>query len=306
MHFFVNANYPFMKWRRIGYTFSIVTLILSVAALVVKGGPKWSVDFVGGTLVQIHTDREVSIADLREAISAIELGTAEIQRFGESTEYLIRADRSQYGEETGDRIVEALRGRLSGVQIDVRRTEDVGPKVGNELRTNAVWAMTLGLLAILVYIKVRYEFRFAASGVVALFHDILFVTGLLTLMGKEFSLGVMAALLTIAGYSINDTVIIYDRIREGMRTMRREPFSTIVDVSINRTLSRTVITSGLTLSCVVSLYLFGGEVIRDFALALLIGIVLGTYSSIFVAGAIVLDWRAYDQARAEKKRLAAA
>ncbi len=306
MHFFVNANFPFMKWRRIGYTFSVVTLLLSVIALVVKGGPKWSVDFVGGTLVQIHTDREVSIGDLRGAVSAIELGTAEIQRFGESTEYLIRADRTRYGEETGDKIVEALRGHLPGVGIDVRRTEDVGPKVGKELRTNAVWAVTLGLLAILVYVKVRYEFRFAASGVVALFHDILFVTGLLTLIGKEFSLGVMAALLTIAGYSINDTIIIFDRIREGMRTLRREAFGTVVDLSINRTLSRTVITSGLTLSAVAALYLFGGEVIRDFALALLIGIVIGTYSSIFVAGAIVVDWRAYDQARAEKKRLAAA
>jgi preprotein translocase SecF subunit len=306
MHFFINANYPFMKWRRIGYAFSIITLLLSIAVLLAKGGPKWSVDFVGGTLVQIATDRDVSIADIREAMSAIDLGTAEIQRFGESNEYLIRVDRALYGEQTGDKIVEALQGHLSGATIDVRRTEDVGPKVGKELRANAAWAVTLGLLAILVYIKVRYEFRFAASGVVALFHDILFVVGFLTLIGKEFSLGVMAALLTIAGYSINDTIIIYDRIREGMRTMRRESFGTVVDVSINRTLSRTVITSGLTLSCVVALYLFGGEVIRDFALALLVGIVIGTYSSIFVAGAIVLDWRAYDQTRAEKKRLAAA
>jgi preprotein translocase SecF subunit len=306
MHLFINANYPFMKWRRMGYTFSIVTLALSIIVLIVKGGPKWSVDFVGGTLVQVQLDREASVGDIRSALDEIGLGTSEIQRFGVTNEFLVRADRTRYGEATANTIIGALQTHLSGTNVLVRRTEDVGPKVGKELRGNAVWAVVLGLASILIYVKVRYEFRFAAAGVVALFHDTLFVVGFLTLFGKEFSLGVLAALLTIVGFSINDTIIIFDRIREGMRTMRREPFMYVVEHSINKTLSRTIITSGLTLSTVVALYLFGGEVIRDFALALLIGIVVGTYSTIFVAGAIVVDWRAYDTARAEKRRLAAA
>ncbi len=306
MHFFVNANYPFMKWRRVGYIFSLVTFAISVIGLVALGGPKWSVDFTGGTLIQILLDKPLEISAIRAALGPVGLDTGEIQRFGESNEYLLRVDRTKYGEKTAPTVVEALRTGLSGVSIDVRRTEDVGPRVGGELKRGAAIALTFGLLSVLVYVAVRYEMRFAAAGVIALFHDIIFVTGVLTIFHREFSLGVVAALLTIAGYSINDTIIVFDRIREGMRIYRREPFSDICDKSINRTLSRTIITSGLTLVSVVSLLLFGGEVNRDFALALTIGIAVGTYSSIFVASAIVVDWRAYDAARAEKKRRVAA
>lgn len=305
MHLFVNANYPFMKWRKVGYAFSIITLVIALAGLAVKGGPKWSVDFTGGTLVQIHTERAVDVADIRSALHSIGLATSEIQQFGESNEFLIRADRTQYGEKTAERIIDGLRQSLSGTNVEVRRTEDVGPKVGSELKWGAVKAILLGLVGVLLYVGIRYEFRFAAAGVIALFHDIVFIIGFLTIFNREFSLNVVAALLTIAGYSINDTIIVFDRIRENMRTMRRESFGDIVDSAINRTLSRTVITSGLTLATVVALLLFGGEVIRDFALALAVGIAVGTYSSIFVAGAIVVDWRARSQASAERKKAAA-
>jgi preprotein translocase subunit SecF len=277
-----------------------------VIGLVALGGPKWSVDFTGGTLVQVMLDAPRDIGAIRSALDAAGLGTSEIQRFGETNEYLIRADRSRHGDKTADVIVVALRAGLPGASVEVRRTEDVGPKVGTELKWGAVKALSLGLIAVLIYVGVRYEFRFAAAGVIALFHDVIFVTGAMTILGREFSLGVVAALLTIAGYSINDTIIVFDRIRETMRTARRESFADICERSINRTLSRTVLTSGLTMVAVMSLFLFGGEVNRDFALALMIGIFVGTYSSIFVAGAIVVDWRARDQARAERKRVASA
>jgi preprotein translocase subunit SecF len=302
MHLFVNANYPFMKWRKWGYIFSMVTLGIALIGLAVKGGPKWSVDFTGGTLVQIHVNQPTSVADVRAALDPIGLGTAEIQQFGESDEFLIRVDRSQYGEQTSQKVSDALRGGVAGGAVEIRRTEDVGPKVGAELKWGAAKALALGLLGVLVYVGLRYEFRFAAAGVLALFHDIVFVVGFLTILHREFSLNVVAALLTIAGYSINDTIIVFDRIRENMRTMRRESFSDVVDHAINSTLSRTVITSGLTMLTVVALFLFGGEVIRDFALALMIGIGVGTYSSIFVAGAIVVDWRARALASAERKK----
>lgn len=306
MHLFIKANYPFMKWRRYGYLFSGITLAASVIGLIALGGPKWSVDFTGGTLVQVMLDAPRDIAAIRGALAGADLGTAEIQRFGESNEYLIRSDRTKHGEKTADTIVEALRSGLSGATVEIRRTEDVGPKVGTELKWGAIKALSLGMLAILIYVGIRYEFRFAAAGVIALFHDVIFVTGAMTILGREFSLGVVAALLTIAGFSINDTIIIFDRIRETMRTARRESFEDIVERSINKTLSRTILTSGLTMVAVVSLVLFGGEVNRDFAVALMIGIFVGTYSTIFVASALVVDWRARDQMRAEKKRQVAA
>lgn len=302
MHLFLNAHYPFMKWRKYGYAFSLITLAIALIGLAIHGGPKWSVDFTGGTLVQAHFGRETTVADVRAALERIGFGAAEIQQFGGTSEYLMRVDRAQYGDQTANKVVDALRTHFSDTTVDIRRTEDVGPKVGSELKTNAAMALGIGLLFVLVYVGWRYEFRFAATGVLALFHDMIFVVGILTLLNMEFSLNVVAALLTIAGYSINDTIIVFDRIRENMRTMRRESFSDIVDTSINQTLSRTVITSGLTMMTVVSLLLFGGEVIRDFALALMIGIAVGTYSSIFVAGAVVVDWRAKAIASAERKK----
>jgi len=302
MHLFLSTHYPFMKWRKVGYAFSLITLSIALLGLIVKGGPKWSVDFTGGTLVQISVDSATNVGALRSALEPLGLAGAEIQQFGATNEYLIRVDRSKYGDQTTNRVIEALRAGAAGANIEVRRTEDVGPKVGSELKWGAAKALALGLLAVLIYVGVRYEFRFAATGVLALFHDIVFVVGILTILNREFSLNVVAALLTIAGYSINDTIIVFDRIRENMRTMRRSSFAEVVDESINNTLSRTIITSGLTMMTVISLLLFGGEVIRDFAIALMIGIAVGTYSSIFVAGAVVLDWRTRALASAERKK----
>ncbi|MFN0151586.1 MAG: protein translocase subunit SecF [bacterium] len=302
MHLFLSTHYPFMKWRKIGYAFSLITLAIALLGLIVKGGPKWSVDFTGGTLVQIGVGAPTNVGALRSALEPIGFAGAEIQQFGGTNDYLIRVDRSKFGDQTAIKVVEALRAGMAGTNVEVRRTEDVGPKVGSELKWGAAKALALGLLAVLIYVGVRYEFRFAATGVLALFHDMVFVVGILTILNREFSLNVVAALLTIAGYSINDTIIVFDRIRENMRTMRRENFSDVIDESINNTLSRTVITSGLTMMTVVALLIFGGEVIRDFAIALMIGIAVGTYSSIFVAGAVVLDWRTRALASAERKK----
>lgn len=306
MHLFLNAHYPFMQWRRAGYFVSAAFLVVALVGLAMHGGPKWSVDFTGGTLVEIGVGRPATIAEIRGSLEDLGLAASEIQQFGQSHVFLIRADRDRYGVDTGQRVVEAVQAKLFDTKVETRRIEDVGPKVGPELKMGAAKALFLGLLCILIYVGVRYELRFAAAAVVTLFFDVVVVVGILTLLNREFSLNIVAAILTIAGYSVNDTIIVFDRIRENLRLLRKDAFSNIVDKSINQTLSRTIITSGLTFSTVVCLYLFGGEVIRDFALALGMGIAIGTCASIFVASAIVVDWRAADQARSEKKRKVAA
>jgi len=300
---FQNANYPFLKYKKWGYAISLGLTLLAVGVIAARGGLRYSIDFTGGTLVQLKFDQPVESQQLREALSSMEgLSSSEVQRFGDPTDVVIRAQVAEGEEDVfGDRIENHLRQapQLEGREFDVVRTEAVGPKIGDELKTQALLAIVYALVLILIYVAIRFDLKFGVAAIAATVHDVVMSIGIFSLADKEISLAVVAAFLTIVGYSLNDTIVVFDRIREDLRGMRREPYATIVNTAVNQTLSRTFITSGTTLLVVLFLYFLGGSVIHDFAFALIIGIVIGTYSSIFIAAPLVVDWqRRFEEGRA--------
>ena len=291
------TNYNFMKVRNIAYIISAALIVLSLVMLLIHGGPKLSIDFAGGVLLQVKFGRVVPADAIRTALADAGFEGSEIQHVGDGSEVLIRAKQVGDTRELFRQVEAALQKEIPDLDVTLRRLETVGPKIGKELRGKAIWAVLWSLIGILIYISWRYEFRFAVGAVAALFHDTFITLGILTLAGKEVSLPIVAALLTIAGYSINDTIVVFDRIREQRRLLRRQKIMEIINISINQTLSRTVITAFTTLFAVLALYILGGEVIHDFAFAMLIGIIIGTYSSIFVASALVLEQALWSEAR---------
>lgn len=299
---FKDANYPFLRYKNWGYAISIGLTVLAVAVIAVRGGLQYSIDFTGGTLVQLKFEEPVESQVLRDALASVEgLSSSEVQRFGDPTDVVIRAYVPP-GEEIlfGDRIEAHLQQapELAGKDFQVVRTEAVGPKIGEELKTQAVLAVLYALALILVYVAIRFDLKFGVAAIVATIHDVIMSVGIFALADKEISLAVVAAFLTIVGYSLNDTVVVFDRIRENLRSMRRESYAAVVNASVNQTLSRTIITGGATLIVVLLLFFIGGSVIHDFAFALLIGILIGTYSSIFIASPLVVDWhRLFEEGR---------
>ncbi len=289
----VGTDIPFMKFRRIAYVFSGILLLATLGWFFTKG-PKYSVDFTGGTLLQVRTSQPVHADQLRQALEAAGLA-AEIQQLtGEAeNEYMIRFRTD------GDPVTlvqDAVAKSLPGVTLELRRNETVGPKVGSDLRQKALMAILTSLGAILLYVGIRYEFKFALGGVLALFHDVVITVGALMFTGREISLTVVAALLTIAGYSINDTIVVFDRIRERSKALRKEKHSRVMDLAVNETLSRTVITAFTVFLAALALFIWGGDVLRDFSFAMIVGVVFGTYSSVYVASAIALDiWISLDR-----------
>ncbi len=292
------TDIPFMKYRRMAYFFSGALILLTVGWLVVKG-PKYSVDFTGGTLLQVRTTPAAHADALRKALADGGFKGAEIQQLtGEAKDqFLIRVPSDTTDAKViAARITEAVTGHLEGVQVEQRRVETVGPKVGGELRQKALWAVLASLGSILLYVGWRYEFKFAVGGVAALLHDVLVTLGVLMFTGREVSLTVVAALLTIAGYSINDTIVVFDRIRERGKALRKEKHSRVMDIAVNETLSRTIITAFTVFLTALALFVWGGEVLNDFSFAMLIGVVFGTYSSVYVASALALDiWISLDR-----------
>ena len=291
---FRNANYPFLRYKNWGYAISIGLTLLALAVVLVRGGLKYSIDFTGGTLVQLEFDQPVESQALREALADMEgLTSSEVQRFGEVNDFVVRAQVPP-GQESDfrDRIESHLRGapQLEGKEFRVVRTEAVGPKIGGELKGQAIRAILYAMALIMIYVAFRFDVKFGVAAIVALIHDIVMSVGIFALVDKEISLAVVAAFLTIVGYSLNDTIVVFDRIRENLRSMRRESYAEIVNKSVNQTLSRTIITGGATLIVLLFLFFLGGSVIHDFAFALLIGILIGTYSSIFIAAPLVLEW----------------
>lgn len=290
------TDIPFMKYRRMAYIFSALILLATLGWFFTKG-PKYSVDFTGGTLLQIRTSPALAADAARSALDAAGFRGAEIQQMSGATnrdELLIRVQTDVKDPYAG--IQQAIAQRASGTQVELRRIETVGPKVGNDLRRKAVLAILTSLGVILLYVGIRYEFKFALGGVVALLHDVLVTLGLLMFTGREVSLTVIAALLTIAGYSINDTIVVFDRIRERSKALRKETHSRVMDIAVNETLSRTVITAFTVFLTALALFIWGGEVLRDFSFAMLVGTVFGTYSSVYVASAMALDiWIALDR-----------
>jgi preprotein translocase subunit SecF len=282
----------FMGKRMAAFIISGLLIIAGIVSLIVHGGPNYGIDFAGGTLIQVRFSQPVTAGEIRESLKDAGL-TGTIQRFGAegAGEYLIRLQTTSSDlEGLSATIKDALAKRFGGETFEIRRTEMVGPKVGKDLRRKGLQAIIFALIGILIYISFRFKFRFAVGAVVALAHDVMITVGVFSLTNKEFSLPVLAALLTIVGYSLNDTIVVYDRIRENMGRMRRELLEKTINISINETLSRTILTSFTTLIVVIILFLIGGGVIHDFTFALLVGIVVGTYSSIFVASPLVVLW----------------
>jgi len=299
MQFLVNVNIDFAKKRKPALIFSAVLLIVGLGSLIMHGGPHYGIDFLGGTSIELKFEKNISVGDVRSAVSDIGYGGAEIKSFGAANEILIRVQEQEQGTEISDAIKAGLTEAFPDNPYQVQLVEKVGPKIGAELREKAVWAVLIALLFILIYISWRFEFVFAVGAIAALFHDILITLGVFSVLNLEISLAIIAAFLTIVGYSLNDTIVVFDRIRENLKVMRRDTYETIVNSSINQSLSRTVVTSLTTMIVVLILYFFGGAVIHDFAFALIIGVIIGTYSSIFIASPIVIEW---EQRRADKKK----
>ena len=285
-------NIPFTRYRKIAVILSTAVNMAVLIALFVKG-PNLGVDFAGGTVVQLKFQQKVAIPDIRRALETVGLGTAVIQDFGEqgSNEYLVRLDKTS-GEigAMSEQIKKALSDQFGARNFELRRIESVGPKVGEDLRFRGVMSVLAATVMMGVYIWLRFELRFGVGAVIALTHDILVTVGALLLANYEFDLTIVAALLTVVGYSVNDTVIVCDRIRENMRKIKRENLESIINTSINETLSRTIITTSTAIMVLVALFFLGGAVIRPFAFALLVGFFSGVYSTIFIASPVILLW----------------
>ena len=332
------VNIDFIGKRKIAFAVSIVLIVLSLGSLALHGGPRYGIDFAGGTLIQVKFASPVEIGDVKQGLAESNLGNPSVQRFGEKqeNEFLIRTDISETANEDFARSLEAGLEKATGSKVEIRRVEMVGPQVGKDLREKALFAMFFALLFITVYISGRFEMKwltsfiiavaligaiyffslfkvsspflimialivtlvlfwflelkYAMGAMVALIHDVTITVGAFSLLDVEFTLPIVAALLTIIGYSLNDTIVVFDRIRENLRKYSRKPMATILNRSVNETLSRTLLTSGTTLIVVIALLILGGGIIHDFALAMTIGVIIGTYSSIYVANPILLAW----------------
>ncbi|MBA3027330.1 MAG: protein translocase subunit SecF [Desulfobacteraceae bacterium] len=335
-----DINLDFIGKRKIAYTLSLGLILLSIVSLISHGGPKYGIDFAGGTLIQVRFETPVKISALKSGLEALKIAGSSVQTFGDegTNEYLIRTNLSEEtgGEGFEDKLIEQFI-KSTGANPEIRRVEMVGPQVGKDLQEKALLAIFFSLLFIAVYISGRFELKWTLSGViaaalmggvylltlfsvsvafltvaaliitlilfwflelkyamgaiVALIHDVTITVGIFSLLGLEFSLSIVAAILTIIGYSLNDTIIVFDRIRENLQKYPKKQLDLNINKSINETLSRTILTSGTTLMVVVALFLFGGSIIHDFAFALLVGIGVGTYSSIYVASPILLAWQ---------------
>ncbi len=291
------TNFKFISMRYMAFIFSAILILSGITSLIIKGGPNYGIDFVGGTMVQVKFNKDgISLKQIRNILDELNLGDCLIQQFGEKedNEVLIRVEQSSSDlEGLSDTITQKLAEVFSVDAFEVRRVEMVGPQVGKDLRRKGILAIFYALFGILLYVAWRFELKFAVGAIIALFHDIIITIGIFSITDKEFNLPIVAALLTIAGYSINDTIVVFDRFRENFRLFRRKTYEEILDTSINQTLSRTILTSLTTLLVTACLLIFGGGVIRDFALALTIGVLVGTYSSIFIASPVVFIWHSF-------------
>ncbi len=333
-----DININFISKRKIAFFISLAMIIVSITSLLIHKGPRYGVDFSGGTLIQVKFSAPESLKNIKSGLASIDLGKSSVQQFGDQkdNEYLIRTDMSVITSQGFASKVQKALEASTGNEVNIRRVEMVGPQVGKDLREKALFAMFYALLFISIYISGRFELKWGLSGVmagalmgavyllsvfnvsvpyliaaaliitlslfwflelkyamgaiVALIHDVTITVGIFSIFDKEFTLPIIAALLTIIGYSLNDTIIVFDRIRENMRKYHKNPMEFIINRSVNETLSRTILTSLTTLVVVVALFSLGGGIIHDFAFAMIIGIIIGTYSSIYVASPILLAW----------------
>ncbi|MGE5894832.1 MAG: protein translocase subunit SecF [bacterium] len=290
---FKNTKIDFMGKRFIAFALSGILTILGIIAVfkVANGTANLGIDFAGGTEIQVKLEKPVNLLQVREALDKTGIRDFELQDLPTVNKVLIKLKKqvTEAGRLT-DTIINGLTKEFTDNVITVDSITEIGPKVGERLRKDALWAVIAATIGILVYIAWRFRFQFSIGATIATFHDVLAVLGIFFIMGKEINLILITALLTIAGYSLTDTVVVFDRIRENLRMVQKEPVFAVINRSINEVLSRTIITSFTTFLAALALFLFGGEVIHDFSLAMLIGIIIGTYSSIFVASPVVLLW----------------
>ena len=274
-----------MRTRKITALISIIAVIASIASISIQG-LNLGLDFSGGTLMELQYDRPANVEEIREDLVSQDLSSATVVYFGSDSDILIRV-RDNLGQERAENITSAL-AESSGAEIDLQRVEYVGPQVGEELREDGGLGMVAALLVVMLYVAVRFQYKFSIGAVVALFHDVIITLGLFSIFRWEFDLTVLAALLAVIGYSLNDTIVVFDRIRENFRSLRGKDPEEVVNISLTQTLSRTIITGMTTLLVLVVLFIMGGEMIHYFSLALILGIIIGTYSSIYVASSVVL------------------
>ena len=280
----------FNKLYKLFNIMSAFLIVISIFLLFFKG-LNFGVDFKGGTLIELRAnDKKVNVMSLRDSFNNMNLGNINIKKFGNENDFLIKIEKKDRSANS----IEIIKKNLSeniGSSFDFRRVENVGPKVSSELLKSGIIAIALSLAAMLFYIWIRFEWQFSLGAILAIFHDVIITLGLFSLFGLEINLSIVAAILTIVGYSMNDTVVIYDRVRENLRKFSDVKIFDLTNISINETLSRTIITSVTTLLALVSIYLFGGEILKGFSLAMIMGVVLGTYSSIYIANPILVKLR---------------
>ena len=287
------THFDFMGRIKAAVTFSVILILIGLGSVAVSGGLKFGIDFAGGTLIQLQFKSSPDIEVIRDGLKTIGLGESTIQEFGSKKDILIRVQRSEEKlEAVGSMVRKSLMGKFNIDEITVERVEMVGPKVGRDLREKALLSILYAIIGIVIYISWRFELQYAIAAIIALVHDVLVTMGAFSIFDKEFTLVIVAAFLTIIGYSLNDTIVVFDRIRENLRRKGKSSISDMINTSINQTLSRTLLTSGTTLMVVIALFFFGGEIIHDFSFALLVGVFIGTYSSVFIASVFLVYWDA--------------
>ena len=282
-----------IKFNRFYTQFNIISSILIIASLVllIFKGLNFGIDFKGGTLIELRSsESKINVSSLRDNLSQMNLGDVSVKRFGNDLDYLVKFENKNNKEN----IINEIKSNLDksfGNNFDFRRVENVGPKVSSELLRSGIIAISFSLAIMLIYIWIRFEWQFSLGAIIALFHDVIITLGLFSLLGLEINLSIIAAVLTIVGYSMNDTVVIFDRVRENLRKYSDIKIFELTNISINETLSRTIITSVTTLLALLAIYFFGGEILKGFSLAMILGVIFGTYSSIYIANTVLVRLR---------------
>jgi preprotein translocase SecF subunit len=306
---FKAPSFDFIGKRRWAYVVSLVFIAVGLVSMWGQGGLRYGIDFSGGTLIQARFEKPVPVDRIRAALEQIKLGESVIQEFGDPREFIFRLPLAEVpAEEVTRRVQEALAKDPALGKVEIRRVEFVGPQVGRDLQLQALWAVLYGMGGILIYVAIRFDLKGGVASIAAIVHDVLVCLGAMSVTGREMSLPVLAALLTIIGYSVNDTIVAYDRIREnrGKGFKKGLSFAEQINIAINQTLSRTVLTALTVFFSTIVLFLFGGKVLEDLAFVLTVGVITGTYSTIYIAGALIVDWTAWAEARAQRAKKAIA
>ncbi len=289
MELIKNPNLPFMSWRKYGYIFSGVLIVIALLLLLFRG-PKLGVDFAGGALVWVKFEKPLDVVDIRNSLSRIGQEQASIQRLAGTNEFVIRSVTKVDPDAFANAVIQQLQKDFSDNALDLRAKETVEPKISQELTRNTIIGVLVAMFLMGIYVWFRFDFRFGVASVICILHDLLIVIGALILTGREFTIVIVGALLTIVGYSINDTIVISDRVRENRKKIKGMPFVDLINTSINETFSRTILTGLFVIITLFCLFFLGGPVIGDFAFTLIVGLIFGTYSSTFVVCALVTEW----------------